>query len=622
MFPEQDLFGQELDVKKKNIKRTHPDIWRILLSKNTPASYCDNYFKQQRGSLNRGNTDVNCKIDNEVTSIIVDYDLSHLYALNMNLNWLIRLLACYIANQDIFLPSERFDEITSFLKTKFTKLVNVLDFKKLFSEITYSKNEFLAQHTFVGQKNMNLLSMFCKATEIAIEKNATEPIGKAKQYLNSYMVSNTEHCHDESIIYLLSKQLKNKLVIQEAISRLERYMVKAKGLSLADNDPFGSISQANTLRLAGWKYLRWGTNFRLEYLEKYFIHRFQSPFTILRADLGIIERWQELEDVVIILQNKFEFLMQATEDLLSQNGQRISRQEITLAIASLYIFAFYRLNGKYGRRTIVDKAIDFILYNYHVLSKSHSSNTLHCNDQHITLTAMIVHAIAMAQIPDSQDILNNARNWLLDHQTIYGHWYQPKENPDYTTVLVLDALELAEGGKNITFQLYPQEQQIASQKPIGTSIHIHSEKVVVNPKSQNIQRKNRNKTTTRHEKKYIEWENNGDAKIIFKSNDRIVFYHAEREKDLRLKHGSVVHKFLLYLHERKYCEIKELSRNKEICRTEKMNPSEVVRTVNRTLNEKIRELGFTEIPENVLFVGLQRENNRYRFFIHTEEDYF
>jgi len=77
-----------------------------------------------------------------------------------------------------------------------------------------------------------------------------------------------------------------------------------------------------------------------------------------------------------------------------------------------------------------------------------------------TLIALEVHAVYFRAPQGAVPFLQEARQWLLAQQTSYGYWYDGVHNPEYTTVLVLDALNLIEG-KTTTFPHHirsPREQ--------------------------------------------------------------------------------------------------------------------------------------------------------------------
>jgi hypothetical protein len=69
----------------------------------------------------------------------------------------------------------------------------------------------------------------------------------------------------------------------------------------------------------------------------------------------------------------------------------------------------------------------------------------------VTLIALEAHSLYFSR-PDSWiGFMNKAKSWLLERQSPYGFWYDGADNPDYTTVLVLDALKLAEGRNDVSF---------------------------------------------------------------------------------------------------------------------------------------------------------------------------
>jgi hypothetical protein len=72
----------------------------------------------------------------------------------------------------------------------------------------------------------------------------------------------------------------------------------------------------------------------------------------------------------------------------------------------------------------------------------------------IEATAMAVHAIAVSKPNGYERVLSFAKAYLEGHQNWRGHW-DDKDACDitYLTVLVLDALQLADGGTALTFPL-------------------------------------------------------------------------------------------------------------------------------------------------------------------------
>lgn len=69
-------------------------------------------------------------------------------------------------------------------------------------------------------------------------------------------------------------------------------------------------------------------------------------------------------------------------------------------------------------------------------------------------TAAAVHALSLAKPRGWQDAAQKGAEWLLDQQDRYGCWRLfHSERTVFLTVFVLDAIELAKGGTQVTFQL-------------------------------------------------------------------------------------------------------------------------------------------------------------------------
>jgi hypothetical protein len=71
----------------------------------------------------------------------------------------------------------------------------------------------------------------------------------------------------------------------------------------------------------------------------------------------------------------------------------------------------------------------------------------------IQATAMALHALNVANVPDWEHYASPAAQWLWDQQHHDGYWFERgSPDPVWLTVLVLDAIELARGGAQLTFR--------------------------------------------------------------------------------------------------------------------------------------------------------------------------
>jgi hypothetical protein len=71
----------------------------------------------------------------------------------------------------------------------------------------------------------------------------------------------------------------------------------------------------------------------------------------------------------------------------------------------------------------------------------------------VEVTAMALHALKVADVPDWEHYASPAAQWLWDQQHQDGYWFERgSPDPVWLTVLVLDAIELARGGSQLTFR--------------------------------------------------------------------------------------------------------------------------------------------------------------------------
>jgi len=119
--------------------------------------------------------------------------------------------------------------------------------------------------------------------------------------------------------------------------------------------------------------------------------------------------------------------------------------------ASTIVFAHHRLNLVHSDPELMQQAVD-------TLCKMQDANGAWHNfssdaDASIESTAMAVHALAHAQPGGWPRIAARARDWLWSAQQEDGSWTEPgTPGPTHLNVLVLDAIALANGERNVTFR--------------------------------------------------------------------------------------------------------------------------------------------------------------------------
>jgi len=92
------------------------------------------------------------------------------------------------------------------------------------------------------------------------------------------------------------------------------------------------------------------------------------------------------------------------------------------------------------------------------------------NNSYIESTAIIIHGLALSKPFGWERSVDKAEKWLRNQQSDVGYWvddYSPM--PVYTTVLVLDALELLSDGTNLTFSppFFQSGREFECQSPIS-----------------------------------------------------------------------------------------------------------------------------------------------------------
>ena len=116
------------------------------------------------------------------------------------------------------------------------------------------------------------------------------------------------------------------------------------------------------------------------------------------------------------------------------------------------VFSFERLHPKDIDEIIINEAIQKLIYNQDDSGgwKAWQDGTKFS----IETTAMAIHALALNKPDGWERYAKKGMEFLLSKQHECGFWQEFYDDLEvYTTVLVLDAIELAKGGTNVTFRL-------------------------------------------------------------------------------------------------------------------------------------------------------------------------
>jgi hypothetical protein len=121
-------------------------------------------------------------------------------------------------------------------------------------------------------------------------------------------------------------------------------------------------------------------------------------------------------------------------------------------VAASFAFANARLGNVSNRKNLSEKAVYELRRHFDHRRGGWPSFSNRPENLSIETTAMALHALRSAEIGDWEYFAEPASRWLWDQQHVDGYWVE-RGAPDvvWLTVLVLDALELAAGGSNLTF---------------------------------------------------------------------------------------------------------------------------------------------------------------------------
>ena len=177
-------------------------------------------------------------------------------------------------------------------------------------------------------------------------------------------------------------------------------------------------------------------------------------FNMCRSDyaIGLMEGTLEriLEGIEICTYRQQLFPWRILRETGIENQPLISVDYVPYA--STIVFANARLRGDKWYSDLVRQALETI----QKYQDEHGAWRCWVDHQRpsVEATAMALHAIAIGRPRGWERVGRQARDWLWSVQDHSGCWTDPG-CPDsvYLTVLVLDALELANGGSRVTFSL-------------------------------------------------------------------------------------------------------------------------------------------------------------------------
>jgi hypothetical protein len=466
---------------------------------------------------------------------------------------------------------------------------------------------------------------------------------KAEEFIKSHLNNNNSDAV-EAAIYFLSRGEKSDLVekaIEGAIKRWKEQEIPWGHWTLA-----GFGFPARVLRLIKWAEIgslkeEWSRIYseltlpaNLDYHRDLHSNNsiiYAQTLPLFRSDLAIQNMRPKLLSLIFQWQDCLESFFNKKWMWKHRMEKDLSFEQANAMLVTTFIFGVNRLQVNDINKKILSNSIQYLIDNQSD-SGSWSDNESISQTENVKLSAMGIHALYPTRENGSKRCIDKTVKWLLRHQQPNGGWYQlgreTSPNNVYTTVFVLDALELANGGSQVTF-IIPDAPTIDSKASSSASpVNIDTVNVTINNRSAKKKKRVKKITSTgsAKESKFKEWKNCDEACLIFNDKDRILFYYQGKDYDLCLKHSGPVYELINELAWGE-CKRDDLMANKKILITKKGTRrilSDVLRRTNELLNTKVRLFAMkhkiTDIPDDIKFVGFNKIKKTYQFYIKTESE--
>lgn len=182
-------------------------------------------------------------------------------------------------------------------------------------------------------------------------------------------------------------------------------------------------------------------------------------FNLCRSDFAISIAGVSLEQYLFQLQT-LEMFSRSPWEVSSERGKTDSP-----AIAAAILFITHKLGCTNTDKGLLAEAGESIVKTQDSTGGwSPWPNELGLQ---VETTAMVIHALALAKPRGWKHAVKAGVRWLWSKQSKMGCWPERGyPDPAYTTVLVLDAIDLAEGKTNLTFKL-PNDKIHSTEKKHG-----------------------------------------------------------------------------------------------------------------------------------------------------------
>jgi len=459
-------------------------IWDVIFSLDSSEFPIQrNYLQEPRGFLNPINSQVNSDVCKEtvkkIKEIITDpYDL---YALDFELNYLVRKLADFILHchlhhaytyfeSDIVVPEDFVYYLKIFnkkygLETEEYREDLHKSFIWDFCVLPHHREE-IKKGKYDGFDDYRVPGLLSYAKLInalthVIETSEYNWKTKAEAFLRASSIRNYTSADDESIIYLMSQNVKNEQLEKEARYRWRRYHKEWGEMFFTENNPFSCDFIPDRLRLIHWDKLN-----SLRFLEpqltseirdtytyksqaqhlfcKDYLSDYARVFSLFRTDLNV----DLIRNKLPVIAAKFHSYLSGSHDY-----------EYNYTVSDMYYLSDMLFNFLQSRiqceisGKVIGSRYRYKMRNEVEFDFKNSTTNFIKHIPMVTLISLEIHTVFYAKPDGMTPFLKKAKEWLLTQQTPYGYWYDGVNNPEYTTVLVLDAINLIDGDGQPSFPI-------------------------------------------------------------------------------------------------------------------------------------------------------------------------
>ena len=363
------------------------------------------------------------------------------------------------------------------LTSCYPQVGKLFDSDLLVSDVFAARTSYQEKRKVTPTPSLLKLEHLQESVQRAITQGKWDTKTQPETFLESFALGSIPHGNEEALVYLCMKGSECDIAIDEVVAHWNGYRKDAAGdirklKALLGGLVGGTSNYATVFRLVQWAGL---SNFKLLWesseLFDAIMPKGQMPngfwaFPIFRSD-ELIEVFKVRLEMLLVTWQDAMIYWRKGKGWPTKNDR--SDYLSFAAVAAAFVFGYHRLKSSNIDKTLVTDIINWLL-DIRQASGWHLHHSDAVDEQDIAITAMVVIALSLAKRNDHKRILKSASNWLCQQLQPYGCW--GTSSPAYTTVLVLDALEVAGGGMALTFKMQDKENTLSSPQSKPKQIKI------------------------------------------------------------------------------------------------------------------------------------------------------